>query len=97
MMTSLNITVPSACFRGSIAPASLKLPHGAGCRPGTTGVFPGLYCPGLIEAGQPWVYDLLCEWCFRGSIAPASLKLHRDRRARAIEKRVSGALLPRPH
>ena len=36
-------------FRGSIAPASLKL-CGQEKPPVPLSVFPGLYCPGLIEA-----------------------------------------------
>ena len=37
------------CFRGSIAPASLK-PRGCSSSSRTWRRFPGLYCPGLIEA-----------------------------------------------
>ena len=40
------------CFRGSIAPASLKQDAGERVGPHLWGVFPGLYCPGLIEAGH---------------------------------------------
>ena len=67
------------CFRGSIAPASLKHQMSWAAADLSMIVFPGLYCPGLIEA---------CTWpsrcpsrarCFRGSIAPASLKLVLDR------------------
>ena len=60
-------------FRGSIAPASLKL-RKPEAMPRLGELFPGLYCPGLIEAnpvarGKPAVTVR-----FRGSIAPASLK-----------------------
>ena len=58
-------------FRGSIAPASLKHVHAA-LRLRSAHEFPGLYCPGLIEA--------------------------KPRTMRSVTRRgVSGALLPRPH
>ena len=36
--------------------------------------FPGLYCPGLIEAGRVGMAHTMTRRGFRGSIAPASLK-----------------------
>ena len=60
-----------SCFRGSIAPASLKLAV-MGDYSKAIASFPGLYCPGLIEAG-----------CSHGSGDSS--------------RAVSGALLPRPH
>ena len=65
----------SLCFRGSIAPASLKAVEFRGDFGRQRGVFPGLYCPGLIEGAM--LSLRLCAIptpCFRGSIAPASLK-----------------------
>ena len=64
-------------FRGSIAPASLK-PQGYRDLPRGRFSFPGLYCPGLIEAGRR--ATIRTRWnCFRGSIAPASLKRRQER------------------
>ena len=63
-------------FRGSIAPASLKPPH-RGDEPPQRAPFPGLYCPGLIEAKLAAVAGAEVAAGFRGSIAPASLKRSR--------------------
>ena len=76
--------VPHGCrlrprFRGSIAPASLKPDDDAKTKPRET-KFPGLYCPGLIEARAHQWRAREGRTRFRGSIAPASLKLNRVRR-----------------
>ena len=82
-------------FRGSIAPASLK--RGLTAVAGVlAGAFPGLYCPGLIEAGLYGEADKQGQAGFRGSIAPASLKPLAPIVGGAGGD-VSGALLPRPH
>ena len=60
-------------------------------------VFPGLYCPGLIEADSRTLTSIPLYLCFRGSIAPASLKPVGGLGRRPDALRVSGALLPRPH
>ena len=43
--------VTCRCFRGSIAPASLKCDEAQTLLLDTT-AFPGLYCPGLIEVSE---------------------------------------------
>ena len=43
-------TASAPCFRGSIAPASLKRGGRLAFHHRHDDVFPGLYCPGLIEA-----------------------------------------------
>ena len=83
-------------FRGSIAPASSKLrPSRRGSRP--PAVFPGLYCPGLIEARVPRPSPRRASRV-SGALLP---RPHRSPPARggggAIRGAVSGALLPRPH
>jgi len=75
--------LPAAVFRGLIAPASLKHTN---LRMITSiyYCFPGLDCPGLIEAiwgsgrGRQSISTV-----FRGLIAPASLKRAMSRRALA--------------
>ena len=93
----LSFSLVATCFRGSIAPASLKADGLAGLVPRDAAQFPGLYCPGLIE-GREGVAGSDCQSVrFRGSIAPASLKAPlrgKEGRGGAL---VSGALLPRPH
>jgi len=66
-------------FRGLIAPASLK--HGVMAEEVDTeeSGFPGLDCPGLIEASRLTPCCSIPTLVFRGLIAPASLKLNPDR------------------
>ena len=59
-------------FRGSIAPASSK-PDERYQKLKDKSLFPGLYCPGLIEAGWAGL-PRPPRYGFRGSIAPASSK-----------------------
>ena len=68
-----RIFTKRACFRGSIAPASSK-PVVTGSLALADGRFPGLYCPGLIEALGARCSRGCTHPSFRGSIAPASSK-----------------------
>ena len=61
-------------FRGSIAPASLKRVGLGILQDPRKRRFPGLYCPGLIEAHAQRRRAARLPAGFRGSIAPASLK-----------------------
>ena len=61
-------------FRGFTAPASLKLPGVWRVDVDRRG-FPGLYRPGLIEAGGGQASTGAVRCGFRGFTAPASLKL----------------------
>ena len=82
-------------FRGSIAPASLKL------REDEDGFadderFPGLYCPGLIEA----LYRTTRQGerrRFPGLYCPGLIEAGNENAGRRVSDAVSGALLPRPH
>jgi len=65
--------LPTPVFRGLIAPASLKRLLGGGLG-GLVSSFPGLDCPGLIEAKCFKVKIPEDGDVFRGLIAPASLK-----------------------
>ena len=83
-------------FRGSIAPASLKVRRGRMRLALPRAGFPGLYCPGLIEGavmtslrGGPTRFPgLYCPGLIEG--CPAG-------RRGGCRREVSGALLPRPH
>jgi len=61
-------------FRGLIAPASLKPVFVRTRRAAGKVRFPGLDCPGLIEADNKVFKWLGMDNVFRGLIAPASLK-----------------------
>ena len=80
-------------FRGSIAPASLKRSR-APARADRARGFPGLYCPGLIEALAVAPAPAIRRAGFRGSIAPASLKPRRRGAGRSICPRFRGSIAP---
>ena len=62
----------AAYFRGSIAPASLKLRGGEGYDRAAV-KFPGLYCPGLIEA-VTYSYAVTSEGGFPGLYCPGLIE-----------------------
>ena len=83
------------CFRGSIAPASLKAGAAAFVFADDAG-FPGLYCPGLIE-GRPIRGRYLGLVAFPGLYCPGLIEGAGPSFVGMATGAVSGALLPRPH
>ena len=57
-------------------------------------MFPGLYCPGLIEAMEELRAHILAHPGFRGSIAPASLKRQRPCLPCQVARRFRGSIAP---
>ena len=59
--------------------------------------FPGLYCPGLIEATVQPLAGVLAVELFPGLYCPGLIEAGELGQAGQHPRRVSGALLPRPH
>ena len=79
-------------FRGSIAPASLKPLNLVASDEGPR-TFPGLYCPGLIEAGGSHCLPLAFDW-FPGLYCPGLIEAILARGGRAMKPEFPGLYCP---